>query len=110
MFQAVGQPAWTAVLFIVQGDTTGLSIAQIVQADLATIGVKLDVQQISSVESGQHAFAGDYQMSYDILGNCGKYMRRRRPICRRPRSRAGATLSSTSRGSSRSAMTLRWWR
>ncbi len=73
MFQAAGQPAWTAVLFIVQGDTTGLSIAQIVQADLASIGVKLDVQQISGVESGQHAFAGDYQMSYGILGNCGKY-------------------------------------
>ncbi|MDQ6674469.1 MAG: ABC transporter substrate-binding protein [Chloroflexota bacterium] len=73
MFEAAGQPAWTAVLFIVQGDTTGLSIAQIVQADLASIGVKLDVQQISGVESGQHAFAGDYQMSYGILGNCGKY-------------------------------------
>jgi peptide/nickel transport system substrate-binding protein len=72
-FQAAGAPAWTAVLFIVTGDTTGLSIGQIVQADLAQIGVKLDIQQISSVESGQHAFAGDYQMSYGILGNCGKY-------------------------------------
>ena len=55
------------------GRYDGLSIGQIVQADLATIGVKLDMQQISSVESGQHAFAGDYQMSYGILGNCGKY-------------------------------------
>ena len=73
MFEAAGQPNWSAVLFVVQGDTTGVSIAQIVQADLASIGVKLDVQQISSVESGQHAFAGDYQMSYGILGNCGKY-------------------------------------
>jgi peptide/nickel transport system substrate-binding protein len=73
MFEAAGQPNWSAVLFVVQGDTTGISIAQIVQADLASIGVKLDVQQISSVESGQHAFAGDYQMSYGILGNCGKY-------------------------------------
>jgi peptide/nickel transport system substrate-binding protein len=73
MFEAAGQPNWSAVLFVVQGDTTGISIAQIVQADLQTIGVKLDVQQISSVESGQHSFAGDYQMSYGILGNCGKY-------------------------------------
>lgn len=73
MFEAAGQPNWSAVCFVVQGDTTGVSIAQIVQADLASIGVKLDVQQISGVESGQHAFAGDYQMSYGILGNCGKY-------------------------------------
>jgi peptide/nickel transport system substrate-binding protein len=73
MFEAAGQPNWSAVLFVVQGDTTGISIAQIVQADLASIGVKLDVQQISSVESGQHSFAGDYQASYGILGNCGKY-------------------------------------
>ena len=73
IFEAAGQPNWSAVCFVVQGDTTGISIAQIVQADLASIGVKMDVQQISSVESGQHAFAGDYQMSYGILGNCGKY-------------------------------------
>ncbi len=73
LFEAAGAPNWSAVLFITQGDVLGVSIAQIVQADLATIGVKLDVQQISSVESGQHAFAGDYQMSYGILGNCGKY-------------------------------------
>ncbi len=73
LFEAAGAPNWSAVLFIVQGDVLGVSIAQIVQADLATIGVKLDVQQISSVESGQHAFAGDYQMSYGVLANCGKY-------------------------------------
>jgi peptide/nickel transport system substrate-binding protein len=73
IFEAAGQPNWSAVCFVVQGDTTGISIAQVVQADLASIGVKMDVQQISSVESGQHAFAGDYQMSYGILGNCGKY-------------------------------------
>jgi len=73
LFEASGNPNWSAVLFVVQGDTTGISIAQIVQADLASIGVKLDVQQISSVESGQHSFAGDYQMSYGIFGNCGKY-------------------------------------
>jgi ABC-type transport system substrate-binding protein len=73
MFEAAGSPTWSATMFVVQGDQTGLTIGQVIQADLATIGVKLDVQPISSVESAQHSFAGDYQMNYGILGNCGKY-------------------------------------
>lgn len=72
-FEAAGAPTWSATCNLVNTDTIGQSILQILQADLAKIGIKLDVQLISSAESAQRAFAGDYQMSYGIFGNCGKY-------------------------------------
>lgn len=73
MFSAAGAPNWTATCYLVNTDVVGQSIVQVLQADLAKIGVTLQVQPIGVAESGARAFAGNYQMSYGIFGNCGKY-------------------------------------
>lgn len=73
MFAAAGAPNWSATCYLVNTDVVGQSIVQVLQADLAKIGVNLKVQPIGTAESSARAFSGDYQMSYGIFGNCGKY-------------------------------------
>jgi peptide/nickel transport system substrate-binding protein len=72
-FAAAGAAGWSATCNLVNTDTVGQSIIQILQADLAKIGCKLDVHLMGNAESAQRAFSGDYQMEYGIFGNCGKY-------------------------------------